>query len=80
MTARNHPLDSLKTQKLSADIHRMTSFLTQDCCRTMAFARVSPHKECQDAPTPGAIGALRVESSEIVFIKMHLSRGSCWNS
>ncbi len=57
----------------------MTSFLTQDCCRTMAFARASPRSEGQDGPTAGEIGAPRLGCSGIAFIRAHLSHGSRWN-
>src|SRR6266513_2147463 len=64
---------------ISTDIHRMTSLLTQDCCRTMVVARASPRSEGQDDPTAGEIGARRLGCSGIAFIRAHLSHGSRWN-
>jgi hypothetical protein len=58
----------------------MTGFLTQDCCRTTAFARASPPQERQHAPTNGNFGRARMGSAEIAFIKAHLPHGCCWNS
>jgi hypothetical protein len=54
----------------------MTSILTQDCCRTMVFARVSPRSEFQNGPTAVEIGAQRVGCSKIAFIRAHLVLGS----
>ena len=61
------------------DIRRMTGFQVQVCSRPMAFSRAGPRPECQDGPTAGEIGAPRLGSAEIAFIKAHLAQGSCWN-
>src|SRR4051812_25655423 len=51
----------------------MTGVLSRNRSRMVAIARVSPYPECQHAPTAGNIGAPLVGSSEIAFIKTHLS-------
>jgi hypothetical protein len=48
-------------------IHRMASFLTQDCRRTTAFCKSEP------SPRSGNIGTTCVGSAEIAFVKTHLS-------
>jgi hypothetical protein len=47
------------------DIHRMTGFLTQDCCRTTALARASPPQERQQPPTNGNFATARMGSPKL---------------
>src|SRR5260221_475995 len=47
----------------------MTGFLIQVCSRPMAFSRAGPRPECQDGPTVVEIGAPRLRSAEIAFIR-----------